>query len=306
MTSATKQDAAFSSSTPEAPGKTRIVEVRVWSAHVGALTMTPLSTAESREAVRDAAGAYDLGLEERVQEAEPLHTEVFFADGDDCVLSVVDGGKCIAKQDGLPTVSGGYLVGYAKALHEHGEVTEDNFEQYHCCEEDDERPLYGLLARADAPDEADFNASTLHDAWKALQNGTLSNENMFMKELIHRIGKELAAGTEPQAFLDTIGDMGKLQIVFYVEIPENEPFDIGKLHFFADYDWVDDSRVHDAIVFFPLNLDTSLELLEYNGKIFCRELEPEGIWGWKIYNTVLVHADLSECDPEELLGEGDE
>ena len=116
--------------------KTRTVEVRVWTSGLGTIIVTPVRGEEAREAVREADGGYDAELVESVQEYTDW-TTVLFADcrggrgrPPKLKLQVFDGDECILKQDSLPTLDAAYLVGYAKALHEHGEVTPDNFDRY--------------------------------------------------------------------------------------------------------------------------------------------------------------------------------
>lgn len=301
--------------------KTRTVEVRVWTSGLGTIIVTPVRGEEAREAVREADGGYDAELVESVQEYTDW-TTVHFADcrggrgrSPKLKLQVFDGDECVLKQDSLPTLDAAYLVGYAKALHEHGEVTPDNFDRYEEYNEG-EPDLYQSVARAERPEDGDCNASMVREFWKKLQNGKIAEDDLFMIGLVHHIGSHLAnpwqdAGAEgggKVAFLDSVGDMGPGEIVFEIEIPENEPFDIDRLHFFCEGDWWDSGQ-HKALCACGYLLadcsDTSLELLEYDGRIYCRQEADDGAYWSKNRETILVHADLKDFDPEQL-GEEDE
>ena len=317
--------------------KTRTVEVRVWTNHLGALEITPLLTAGARRAAYDAGRNYNKALERHVKEDHSGSVLYFAPDRPrgDVVLRVFDGGECILERDSLPTLDAAYLVGYAKALHEHGEVTPDNFDRYEdYCEGEPE--LYQSVARAAAPGDAGFNAGTMREFWERVRNGDIPEEDGFTVGLIKHFGNRLGADMQPPqgelqlqfdffgqaqaglpvqgrrsgrapAFLDSVGEKGKCTVFFGLEIPENEPFSIDKLHFFNECAWWD-SAAYGAVLDEMVDMDTSLELLAYDGRIHCRETDVEdflgrGIPGWKHHSTVLVHADLKEFDPEQLMAE---
>ena len=288
---------------------TRTVEVRVWTSNLGALSITPLLTDEDRMAVLDADGEYNEELESSIQEGA-LWTELYFVADNDVCLKVFDGGECILEQDSLPNLDPSCLATDAKALQAHGEVTADIQDVYDQYDETD-LALYQSVVRAAAPDDADFNAGTVGEFWKKMQNGDFADpkEGGFLMELIKHFGNRLGrrSGRAP-AFLDSVGDKGKCTVTFEIEIPENEPFDIDKLHFFRTEDFWADVDAHETIRDKMVSMDTSLELLEYDGKIYCREADVEdfygcGIPGWRFCDTLLVHADLKEFAPDELLCE---
>lgn len=111
---------------------------------------------------------------------------------------------------------------------------------------------------------------------------------------------------ERPPILATVGNGGQGDVSFRIEIPQNEQFDINKLHFLGDSSWFDPPlpfRVHPDIGY---NLDrcsdTLLELLEYDGKIYCRG---EANWDGRIWGqNILIHADQQEADVADLYMEG--
>ena len=292
----------------ESPEKTRIIEVRVWTGYLGTMYINPVCTDESRKAVHDANGEYNWELEERVQELSDCgYTQVHFANPDeDLQLHVVDGEETVYESDTLPVINAYQLASFAKTKADSGEVTEENWENWYDFDDEERNAAmaqFDKLLEAESQD-GDYNADIVSAFWEQMRSGKIPSENAFMIGMIRSISDQLVCvdieDDSEQSFLNSIGNVGKGIVTFRIEIPEGEDFDSSKLHFFSDFDWYD-TNIHEAFYSGFVGMeDASLELLEYDGRIYFRD-EAEYVPGWKdTGGTILVHADLTEFDPNEL------
>lgn len=192
-------------------------------------------------------------------------------------------------------------------------MTPDNFDRYEdYCE--GEPDLYQFVARAKGPKEDVFNADMVREFWKKLQDGKIPEDDLVMIGLVHHISSQLGNPWQEKddgdvAFLDGVGEPGGVEITFELEIPENEPFDIEKLHFFRESDWWDDNgkrALAESGYLLADCSDASLELLEYDGQIYCRqESDVDPFWSGN-RETILVKANLDDFDPEQLCEDADD
>ena len=93
-----------------------------------------------------------------------------------------------------------------------------------------------------------------------------------------------------------LGEIGKGEITFRIEIPEGEEFELKKLHF------VNGGDVEDFPAGFDVFLSTwftLLDVVEYDGRIYC-EKDAFFASGWRDnYGGNFYNADLTEFEPEE-------
>ena len=118
-----------------------------------------------------------------------------------------------------------------------------------------------------------------------------------MNDYLKHVSKEAIDNGEDEDMVNylELGEIGKGEITFRIEIPEDEEFDLKKLHF------IEGGDIEDFPEGFDVFLSTWFKILddvEYDGRIYC-EKEVFFAPGWRdYYGGRFYNADLTEFEPD--------
>ena len=130
--------------------------------------------------------------------------------------------------------------------------------------------------------------------WNACLEDCIGGLNGYLKPVSEEAVNN-GEGEDMVNYLE-LGEIGKGEITFRIEIPEGEEFELKKLHF------VNGGDVEDFPAGFDVFLSTwftLLDVVEYDGRIYC-EKDAFFASGWRDnYGGNFYNADLTEFEPEE-------
>ena len=141
-------------------------------------------------------------------------------------------------------------------------------------------------------DEASY---TFQQFWNACLEGYGGSGGM--NDYLKHVSKEAIDNGEDEDMVNylELGEIGKGEITFRIEIPEDEEFDLKKLHF------IEGGDIEDFPEGFDVFLSTWFKILddvEYDGRIYC-EKEVFFAPGWRdYYGGRFYNADLTEFEPD--------
>ena len=296
--------------------KMRTVELTVWSGYLGLVEITPVNKSYANKYI--GSGEEPDDVYDRFEDT----CSVFFVNGDDNVnLKVKDGDKELSF-DKLPQLWFGAIEDYRD-----NRTVKDWLEA--CWDgEEDEKPqsdaeIIKWMDEYDYDDDCD-SPWYAWSVWKVMQKADLDDVPSVFQELWEQFvnGEYLSfidyLRLQGKVFNEAISDdgvnycacgsPGKGTVNFYIELPEDEEFDIKKLHFLCDEDWFDcDFGLVDECCNALNGMNVLLEVVEYDGR-FYRMQDPFFVPGWKDFGGAkFLDCDMNEveCD-ENLADEEDE
>lgn len=288
--------------------KMRTVELTVWTGWLGTVDFTPVNKSYANEYIGSDEEPDD--VYDRFEDT----CSVYFVNGDDNVnLKVKDGDKELSF-DKLPQLYLGAIEDYRdnKTLKDWLEACWDG--------EEDEKPQSDTEIIKWLDENYDYDYDDGWTVWKVMQKADLDDVPSVFQELWEQFenGEYLSfidylrlQGKEfNEAFSDdgvnycACGSPGKGTVNFYIELPEDEEFDIKKLHFLCEGDWWDcDFGLMDECFNALRGMDVLLEVVEYDGR-FYRMQDPFFVPGWKDFGGAkFLDCDMNEVEYDENLAD---
>jgi hypothetical protein len=287
---------------------TRTVELTVWTGWLGTVDITPVSKSYANKYI--GSGEEPDDLYDRFEDT----CSVYFVNGDENVnLKVKDGDKELSFDD-LPQLDFGVFGDYQ-------EYTLEDWLENAWDGGEDEKPQ----SDAEIIKWVDENYDDYDNGWyvwKMVQKADLNQDDVpgIFSELWEQLKEDgyldfvnylrLQAKEYNEAVSDdgvnyfACGSPGKGQVTFYIDLPEDEEFDIKKLHFVGSDDWWDDDfGLMDECYNALRGMDVLLEVVEYDGH-FYRMQDPFFVPGWKDFGGAkFLDCDMNEVEYDENLAD---
>ena len=272
--------------------KMKNVEVSIWTPGLNMANITPVTREYAEQHIEDGE------VPEDVNEDFDFSIPVYFCD-DQKVNITVNDGENEKKYTGvyLNSVDFGYinetkdsdLSGWCnRDYYDSDEEYAEDFDKMLC--DDDEFHCAWLTKNIDL-DEA---SKVFHEFWEANLEEWFALLNNYLK-LVAKEAIDNAPGDDMVNFVE-LGEIGKGMVSFRIEIPEDEEFELKKLHFIFAGD------IEDFPAGFDVYLSSSFRLLEdveYDGRIY-NEKDVDFIPGWRdYYGGHFYEADLSPMEDIE-------
>ena len=292
--------------------KMRTVELTVWTGWLGMVDITPVSKSYANKYI--GSGEEPDDLYDRFEDT----CSVYFVNGNENVnLKVKDGDKELSF-DKLPQLD-------YRAYDDYRGYTLKDWLEENWEGEEDEKPQSDAEIIKYVDENYDYSYDDGWPVWKMVQKVNLDQDDVpsVFSELWEQLKKDgyldfvnylrLQAKEYNEAISGdgvnycASGSPGKGQVTFYIELPEDEEFDINKLHFVCSDDWWDtDFGLMDECYNALNGMDVLLEAVEYDGH-FYRMQDPFFVPGWKDFGGAkFLDCDMNEVEYDEDLDDEEE
>jgi len=260
----------------------RTVELNVWTGYLGSVDITPVSRTYAIKHIGE-------NPDDLYEEFE--YTRSIFFCSEESNLKVKDGDNEL-QFDELPHLDLGNINEYKNYSRE--EILEE-------------------IEKEDV-DEDDLLEYEEYYAWKLAQNANLEEVNLFndfwnevinddvcLMRYVQMENRQYTMDIGEDASFVECGCIGKAILTYNIEIPEDEEFDIKKLHFISESDWFDGDPFIDEFCEAFNGSDVLLMVVEYDGKFYPLS-DSEFVPGWKAYSG----GRFFDLELEELEDDGEQ
>ncbi|GEM_PF-5686198 len=260
--------------------ETRVVEIKIWVNGLTSIQIRPVTLMYANKCLKEVdEGALELDdMPSEFWDKFDFSQDIYFCNGNHVNMTMLDGDKKQEFEE-LPAV-------YPCMTNGHESIDEVE-EEYG----DDGINAWKVLEKVQKTPQEDVELNNPLYSLIKLPGG-------YFKDYIKAKIKETNSVSE---FADDeginyiqCGKIGKGTVSFYIEIPKDEPFDINKLHFFAEDEWWDQEDFVSCIDELAEDFSSQNVLLmfvEYDGRIYRRQ-DTEFAPGWKSCCSFFSDNDL--------------
>lgn len=301
---------------------TNIIRIDVYSRSIGRIKLTPIiSDEEVLQRVKKYGSSHSLiepatdmlwtgetgisqdfiNLENQIDECsnDSTYAEIYLVNREDSnSISVVNKGKAKYKDVLEEHVIDWYVYTQAGCDYNMENITEEEKSDF---DSEFEPITYDELMKirqAKVVNNGGFYNAESFFKQVAFDNNDYS---VFIKKHIAALIKDRSGETNPLCLMSAY-DMGKATVSFHIELAEDEEFDIKKLRFLEEDEWLyDGEEVPECLIsLFGNEYITLLDFIIYDGKIIARDAEIKGL-GWnRSTGGMITHTNLSPVKEDEL------
>lgn len=281
----------------------RTVEVKVWTNSLGHLEVTPLlDDEETVQILREADGCYD-DVVEAIEEATDsfLSTYDFYVTdvrADNCI-TVVDNGEETVYENAISDrcIDDSFLYEYINSDIDFENPTDEMKEEYYYKTGIEISDCLRIVNAEVVGDDGQL--PTLFFERLKNKDEIIKNEGLIISH-IHSMLERFYFNVNEQRCLFNYDDIRTDSLRFYINLEDDEEFDINKLHFLYE-PWWWDCYVCETAPTLPDILeyhDVLLDFVEYNGKIY--RYDPDYAPYGQSYECheprILMHPDMSAAE----------
>jgi hypothetical protein len=251
--------------------------IKIQTNSLGHMQITPVpNDSEAMQILRAAKGSYNEDVIEAINDTSnvcSLDTYLIDCQSPNCITVIDENGETeyenTVEDLTIDTSLISELIRNGVDLDNPSDEAKEEFLYDYDCE----LLEYAKIIRADVVGEDGQVPSLLFEKIKSNDESIAENGLIIshVRSLAAQYGFHTEENIDDQKCLLNFGDIGKGVVSFYIDLEDDEEFDINKLHFFCESSWWDCHvcELSDELTEIFESNDVLLDFVEYDGKIYC-------------------------------------